>query len=65
MVEEPFFQRILDLSTINMSTSEHLKQNMVLHGITNAEEVKEYVAKLTKTKRRSNGIREMDIINGY
>jgi hypothetical protein len=38
---------------------------MVLHGITNAEEVKEYVAKLTKTKRRSNGIREMDIINGY
>lgn len=65
MVEEPFFQRILDLSTINMSTSEALKQNFVLHGITNAEETKEYLAKMTKTKRRSNGIREMDIINGY
>ena len=65
MVEEPLFQRILDLSTINMSTSEHLKQNFVLHGITNAEGTKDYLAKLTKTKRRSNGIREMDIINGY
>ena len=65
MVEEPLFQRILDLSTINMSTSEHLKQNFVLHGITNAEGTKDYLAKLTKTKRRSNGIREMDIVNGY
>lgn len=61
MVEEPFFLRILDLSVINMSTSEHLKPNFSLYGVANAEEVKSHIAKLTKIKRRSNGIREYDI----
>jgi uncharacterized membrane protein YdbT with pleckstrin-like domain len=64
MVEEPLSQRLIELSTINMSTSEHLKPNFVLYGIRNAEETKEYIAELTKIGRRNNGIREMDIING-
>ena len=61
MVEEPFFLRILDLSIINMSTSEQLKPNFSLYGILKAEEVKDEIARVTKTKRRSNGIREYDI----
>lgn len=61
MVEEPFFLRILDLSIINMSTSEQLKPNFSLYGILKAEEVKNEIARVTKTKRRSNGIREYDI----
>ena len=61
MVNEPFFLRILDLSVINMSTSEQLKPNFTLYGILNAEEVKNEIAKVTKNKRRSNGIKEYDI----
>lgn len=61
MIDEPFFLRILDLSILNMYTSEALKPNFSFYGINNSEEVRTYVATLTKNGRRSNGIREYDI----
>lgn len=61
MIDEPISLRVLDLSILNMSTSEQLKPNLSLYGIYNAEEVRTYIAALTKSKRRSNGIREYDI----
>jgi uncharacterized membrane protein YdbT with pleckstrin-like domain len=61
MINQPLPLRVLDLSIINMSTSEHLKPNFSFYGITDAEWVRTHLAKLTKTKRRSNGIREYDI----
>lgn len=61
MIDEPFYLRVLDLSTIHMYTSEVLKPNFSFYGITDAEKVKIHLATLTMVKRRSNGIRELDI----
>lgn len=61
MIEEPLFQRFIDVSTVNVITSEQFKPSLQLYAIPGGDVIKGWLDEVTHVQRNKRGIKEFDM----
>ena len=61
MIEEPLLMRLIDVSTVNVITSEQYKPNLILYAIQGGDVVKRWLDETVHTERNRRGVREFDM----
>jgi uncharacterized membrane protein YdbT with pleckstrin-like domain len=60
-LDKPFLYRLVGLSILTIETSDYAKQRLVLNGITNGDQIRNFLYERIQFSRKKEGVREMDI----
>lgn len=60
-LDKPFLYRLVGLSILTIETSDYAKPRLVLNGITNGDQIRNFLYERIQFSRKKEGVREMDI----
>lgn len=60
-LDKPFLYRLVGLSILTIETSDFAKPTLVLNGITNGDQIRNFLYERIQFSRKKEGVREMDI----